>query len=176
MSTTSGGVSSSSQQYQLALNILGEHFGPLVRVSQAHPRAAVGEDDDCKQTDDLLLASIHPSIDCVLATQDVGGYLLRRGQATLMDVRRFLEGESEHRGVKLSQVGTEGTNKTRPHELWGGWVPWSNLSNNHLLYIGEGGAGGAPPAQPPPRGDAHGRRAAAGAPARLRILRGAFPL
>lgn len=28
------GVSSSSQQYKLALNILGEHFGPLVRVSQ----------------------------------------------------------------------------------------------------------------------------------------------
>ena len=26
------GVSSSSQQYKLALNILGEHFGPLVRV------------------------------------------------------------------------------------------------------------------------------------------------
>ena len=41
----------------------------------------------------------------------MGGYLLRRGQATLTDVRRFLEGESEHRGVKLSQVGTEERNE-----------------------------------------------------------------
>jgi hypothetical protein len=40
--------------------------------------------------------------------QNVGGYVLRRGQATLTDVRRFLEGESEHKGVKFSQVGGGG--------------------------------------------------------------------
>lgn len=43
----------------------------------------------------------------------MGGYLLRRGHATLSDVRRFLEGESEHRGVKPIQVRTEPACMTR---------------------------------------------------------------
>ena len=93
MSTTSGGFSSSSQQYKLALNILGEHFGPLVRVRGKHRSLT---------TNATHQADLPRSID--FGAQDVGGYLLRRGQATLTDVRRFLEGESEHRGVKLSQV------------------------------------------------------------------------